>query len=156
MGLTRKEPVTDPEWHRHFDDEKFFDYLGRWDAGNAVALISELAEELLEATERGRPRHSVPAPTKTPAKRIVGGKLMSIAERRLFRLAGQLRQIHRRAETGNPMRLRDRAIRGLAWAQGRWEDLEQCTVDDLRALVYVEPGGANRQTRQGIPTPGAF
>ncbi len=51
VGLARKEPVTDPEWYRHFDDVKFFEYLDRWDAGNAFALISELAEELLEATE---------------------------------------------------------------------------------------------------------
>ncbi len=137
-NLARKEPVTDPEWYRHFDDAKFRECLDRWDAGNAFALVSELAEELLDATGRGRPRHVVPAPTKTPSKRSMGGKLMSIAERRLFKLAGQLRQIHRRAETVNPMRLRDKAIRGLAWAQGRWEDLEPCTVDDLRTLVYVE------------------
>ena len=63
---------------------------------------------------------------------------MSIAERRLFKLAGQLRQIHKNAEMRNPMKLREKAMRGLRWAQTRWEDLEPCTVDDLRTLVYVE------------------
>ncbi len=63
---------------------------------------------------------------------------MSFAERRLCKSAGQLRQIHRRADTDNPMRLRNRAIRGLHWAQNRWVDLERCTVDDLRTLVYLE------------------
>ena len=36
------------------------------------------------------------------------------------------------------MRLRDKAIRRLAWAQGRWVDLERCAVDDPRTVVHVE------------------
>ena len=76
-SLARKEPIEDPEWYLHFDEVRFRAYLERWDAGNAFAYVSELAEELLESTGRGRPRHTVPAPTQAPAKRTMRGKLMS-------------------------------------------------------------------------------
>ncbi len=65
--LARTEPVVDPEWYLRFDEGRFREYLNRWDAGNAFAYVSELAEELLESTGRGRPRHLVPAPTRARA-----------------------------------------------------------------------------------------
>jgi hypothetical protein len=99
--LDKVEEVTKEEYEASMDRSEYRSQLEEWRTNDAYQVLSRTAEDLLGATERGRRRDIVPEPTRSPAPRTFGMKLMSNTERRLRRLAGQIRQLHKGYNKGD-------------------------------------------------------
>ena len=135
--LDKVEEVTKEEYEATMDRNAYRSQLEEWRTNDAYQVLSRAAEDLLGATERGRRRDIVPEPTRSPAPRTFGMKLMSNTERRLRRLAGQIRQLHHGSNMGD-FRSRRKITANLDWACLRYDHVMPSDITDLRILKYAE------------------